>query len=252
MTLVQWLGLLNDFGPQQPAHQCRRDQGTKQLGNDETRQIDRPDAGKGVGKRTRHGDGRIGEGRGRGEPVGGGDVEAYQPWHGGLLEPEAGENDRDQPEGRDRFGEPLRRPGTKFRRDLQHRQGKHEMRRDHPGDAADDLRGQIGGEIAERQLPVQPEHQRDGRIEMRAGDRPKDGDQGNQHGAGRQGVAEQRQRHIMRQRFGHDAGTDHCCDQKTGAKGFGNNPARKIEGCHHAVSIGRSRMRVGAPPPRLG
>lgn len=67
---------------------------------------------------------------------------------------------------------------------------------------------------------------------MGAGDRPEDCDQDDQHGAGRQGVAEQRQGRVMRQGLGHDAGTDDCRHQQAGAEKLGGEPARKIEYCH--------------------
>ena len=64
---------------------------------------------------------------------------------------------------------------------------------------------------------------------MRARNRAENGDQHHQDGPGRHGVAEQRQRHIPGQRFGHDAGPDHGHDQERRARGFGDEAAWQIK-----------------------
>ena len=64
---------------------------------------------------------------------------------------------------------------------------------------------------------------------MRAGYRAEDGDQHHQDRAGRQRVAEQRQRDILGQGFRHDAGADHGRDQQRRAERFGREAARQIE-----------------------
>ena len=69
--------------------------------SDEARQIERPDAGEGVGQGAGDRDGRIGERRRGREPVGGGDVEPDQPRHRGALTAHAAEDRRDQAERRD-------------------------------------------------------------------------------------------------------------------------------------------------------
>ena len=48
---------------------------------------------------------------------------------------------------------------------------------------------------------------------MRAGDRTEHRDQDDQNRAGRQRVAEKRERDVLGQRFGHDAGADHGGDE---------------------------------------
>jgi hypothetical protein len=60
---------------------------------------------------------------------------------------------------------------------------------------------------------------------MRARYRTENGDQNHKDGAGRQRIAEQRQRRILGQRFGHDAGADHGRNQKRRAERFSNKAA---------------------------
>ncbi len=89
--------------------------------------------------------------------------------------------------------------------------------------------------LVQRQLALAGEDQRDRRIEMRAGDRTEHGDQDNQNGPGRQGVAEQRKRDVLGQRFGHDAGADNGRDEKTRAERFGGQAPRKVEIVHQRL-----------------
>ena len=67
---------------------------------------------------------------------------------------------------------------------------------------------------------------------MRARDRPEDGDQHHEDRAGRQRVAEQRQRDILGQGLRHDAGADDGRDQQRGAERFRGQAARQIEVGH--------------------
>ena len=67
-------------------------------------------------------------------------------------------------------------------------------------------------------------------IEMRAGDGREDGDDDEQHRAGGDGVAEQRERLITAgELLGHDAGADHGHDQNQRAERFRREPPRQIE-----------------------
>src|SRR5829696_6427100 len=67
---------------------------------------------------------------------------------------------------------------------------------------------------------------------MRARDGPENADEHHEDRAGRQRVAEQRQRDVFGQSLGHDAGADHGRDQERGPEGFGSEPARQIEFGH--------------------
>ena len=61
---------------------------------------------------------------------------------------------------------------------------------------------------------------------MRAGDRRKDGDENDQDGAGRYGVAKQRDGVVTAGKpLRHDAGADDGGDQNCGAQPFGNKAA---------------------------
>ncbi|MET4150981.1 hypothetical protein ACVWXN_005280 [Bradyrhizobium sp. i1.4.4] len=67
---------------------------------------------------------------------------------------------------------------------------------------------------------------------MRAGDRTEHGDQDNQNGSGRQGIAQKRQRYVLGQRLGHDAGADDGGDENARAERFGCEAPWKIEIVH--------------------
>ena len=84
---------------------------------------------------------------------------------------------------------------------------------------------------------AQGEDQRDDGIEMGAGDRTEDGDEHDQDGAGRDGVAEERDGDVPAgQPLGHDAGTDDGGKQQRGAQRFGAKPARQYDGRHRTAS----------------
>ena len=67
---------------------------------------------------------------------------------------------------------------------------------------------------------------------MRARYGPENGDENHQDRAGGQRVAEQRQRDVLGQGFGHDAGADDGRDQQRRAECFGREPARQIKFVH--------------------
>ena len=127
----------------------------------EARQINRADAGKGVGQRTRYRHGGIRKGRGGGEPVGSGDIETDQPWHGRASEAESSKNGNDQAEGRDPLGEPLRLGCSDFQRRLDHRQSEHQMRDDRSKDSGDNLRRRVERRLTHRKVAFEGEYERD-------------------------------------------------------------------------------------------
>ncbi len=103
--------------------------------------------------------------------------------------------------------------------------------RQHGADAAaDDLHDDIGdggGQIERAAIEHDQAHRG---IEMRAGDGREDGDDDEQHRAGGDGVAEQRERLITAgELLGHDAGADHRHDQNQRAERFRREPPRQIE-----------------------
>ena len=82
---------------------------------------------------------------------------------------------------------------------------------------------------------------------MRARDGPENGDENHQDRAGRQRVAEQRQRDVLGQGFGHDAGADHGRDQQRGPECFGGEPARQIE-FGHQLAFSRPEVEPSMRP----
>ena len=75
----------------------------------------------------------------------------------------------------------------------------------------------------------------DGRIEVRAGDRPEDEDQNHEDGAGRQRVAEQREADVLRELRGHDARADDGRDEDRRAEHLRGEAPPQVEGRHAAL-----------------
>ena len=104
------------------------------------------------------------------------------------------------------------------------------MRDDGAEAAADDLHRDIGERVAAADARRGAHHQGHRRIEMRAGDRREDGDDDDQHGAGREGIAQERERLVPAgELLRHDARADHRHHQKEGAERFRRQTARQIE-----------------------
>ena len=101
---------------------------------------------------------------------------------------------------------------------------------DRAGDAAGHLSDDIERRVARGEVAFEREDQRHRRVEMRAGNRAEDRDEHDQNRAGRQRVAEQGERHVLRQVLRHDAGTDDGRDEKRGAERLRRQAAGEIEG----------------------
>src|SRR4051794_37866498 len=67
---------------EQPTREHGCGQGTQELGDNESRYVDWPDAGEGVREPACNRHRRVRKARGAGEPVGGGDVETHAPGPG--------------------------------------------------------------------------------------------------------------------------------------------------------------------------
>ena len=176
----------------------------------------------------------IGE-RGRGgEPVGGGDVEADRSW----AWPRAGSAARrGWPRPGRRSRRPRTRPGPVRRAAWSRPAGSARRtwrgRSQHPGTRA----GELGRDIGRRHPPADlaPEREDQGhrRIEVRARERPEDGDQHHQRRAGRQRVAQQRDGVVpARQPLAHDPGADHDGQQQ-----------RRPQRLRRQAPTGRERMQ---------
>ena len=161
----------------------RPGQRAEQLRDDEHRHIAGRDAREAVGQRARDRDGRIGERRGRREPIGRCDVEPDGDRNRLALEARHGQNGEDKAESRDKFREPLRRAGARLDGEFKQRQLEHCVRDEGADAAADNLRRSIGEEFPPRMFLAQSHHQRHRRIEMRTRDRPEREDQRDQNRA---------------------------------------------------------------------
>ena len=125
-------------------------------------------------------------------------------------------------EGGDKLREPLRRACARFDRKLEQRQLEHAVRDESSDAAANDLRARIGEKFPPRVVFAQAHHQRHGRIEMRARDRPEGEDQHHQNRAGRQGVPKQGKRDVAaREPLAHDPGADDCGHEEPGSEALG-------------------------------
>ena len=154
------------------------------------------------------------------------------------MKADTGQNGRDEPEGGDAFGEPLRAAGPHLQRHSSSGNSNIAMRRQGAGNAADDLRDHVGAASRRGSSRCSGKTSVTAGLKCAPETGPKIGDQHDENRAGRQRVAEQRKRDVL-QRLGHDAGADHGRDQKGRAKRFGRKAA------------GRSKAPSAAPASGL-
>jgi hypothetical protein len=67
--------------------------------------------------------------------------------------------------------------------------------------------------------------------------RPQNGDQHHQDGAGGDGVAQQRNGHVIGQFICHDARTNHGADKQAGAECFSRQTARQVDAAHASPPV---------------
>jgi hypothetical protein len=90
------------------------------------------------------------------------------------------------------------------------------VRQRRAGDAAENLRRQIDREVGDGQFPPDDENQTDGRINVGAGHGSKNRDEHDENRCCGQRVGEERERRVVCQPLGHDAGADDSdCQQKS-------------------------------------
>src|SRR6202043_4015788 len=125
---------------------------------------------------------------------------------------------------------------------------------DGAGDAAGALRRDIWQRFAPRPLARGGKGERHRRIEMRAGNRRKDGDENDQDRAGRYGVAQQRDGFVAAGKpLRHDAGADDGGDENCGAQPLGNKAAADHAAESFDVPIESSwRCKVSLSSERSG
>ena len=101
------------------------------------------------------------------------------------------------------------------------------MRSPHAHEGAGELCRDVKGCILPRQHTPEREGKRDCRIEVSPRDRPENQDQHRQHGAGRNRVAQERQRIVPACELGrHDARPDHGGQEKRRAQPLGEDALR--------------------------
>ena len=140
----------------------------------------------------------------------------------------------------------------------------------HPAMPPSDLHRDVGHRLAARDLAADCEGERDRRVEVRARDRAEHGDQDDQDRAGRDRVAEQRQRLLVGQPLGHDAGARPPCrrgrrcrwprprgggEGRSASRPAGPSPegaSRRSVRAAAAASGGRARRSAGSRRPRCG
>src|SRR3984957_7064927 len=172
--------------------QDRAEEAADYLRGDECRGRAGRDPGVGVSERPADGDGRVGEGRGSGEPVGGADPGAYGP--GSMLGPaRAYERDDDQPQaGRSgALAQQQRQPGPISSRWAQRGLAEHDVSECRPGYRSGDLADDDGGGLADAlaaaaATPESPVRGGDDGIEMRSARRGEHQDEHGQTQRGRQ------------------------------------------------------------------
>ena len=160
------------------------------------------------------------------------------------------EQDREQQSERcHRFADPLRHAGTHVGAWLQQGQIEHGMCEQHAGNGRHNLGDQVGQRFMAAQLATQAHRKRDGRIEMRAGNRTEQNDQYIQRSSRRSGIGEQGDAVIaVGQLHTHDAGPDHGREQQHGADELGEQPARQRH--HSRASNCLTRAEMSSRTPR--
>ena len=129
-------------------HEGETDGGADDLGPDVERDRSWGDPGEGVGEDPADGDGTVRERRGRGEPVGGADVGADRGRGQGVSSgPGEQEDQRDQARGRDDLPDSVPGAGPVRAGDLHEWEVEHGVGQDGPGDRADGLGGDVGGDV---------------------------------------------------------------------------------------------------------
>jgi hypothetical protein len=109
-----------------------------------------------------------------------------------------------------------------------HRQFEHDVRRPHAANCADHLDRDVKDSHLPGQLAPKRECNRDSRIEMRARNRTKRQDEDGEYRAGRNRVAQERNRAVaLRQLERHYAGADHGREQKGRSESLARNPLRE-------------------------
>ena len=116
----------------------------------------------------------------------------------------------------------------------------------HPQDRGYDLNHDVSPRRSGGDSPPSQHRERDGRVEVRARDRPEHADQDGQACARRQRIAQKRQSHIPAgQPLAHDPGADDDGQQQSRAQPFGDQAARQIEAVHPAKPDRRHNRRFG-------
>ena len=115
-------------------------------------------------------------------------------------------------------------------RDLPDRQFEHQVRDPHADDPTDNLCGDVRPRIRPPQLAAEREREAHRRVEMRARERAERENENGEDRAGRQRVAQQRQRVVTAGKaLRHDAGADDRGEQEGGAQTLGD-AARRSDG----------------------
>src|SRR5262249_6880509 len=123
--------------------QRQREEHARELCQDERRRVRGTNAREGVGERAGDGDGGIGEGRRRREPVRAGGVGA--DGHGGIARLPAAPHPGARADAPSHPPEPLTRAGPHMRAELPDRELEHEVREPDTQDRAQNLRRDVGG-----------------------------------------------------------------------------------------------------------
>ena len=157
------------------------------------------DAGEGVAEGPADGDGGVGEARRRREPVRGGDVAGDRERR--RRRPPGADDAEDhhqQPEGGDDLAEPAARSMSRRGSDrVTASRSNIRLATTAPDAGADDLRGDVGDELAGGEPAEEPVGEGDDRVEVGAGHRPEGEDQRDEPAGGGGGVLEQLQPDVV-------------------------------------------------------
>ena len=172
---------------------------------------------------------RVGERRGRRKPVCAGNVKPDCKRHGFRTQPPASPDNGEQSERGDEFTEELGTASPNVLRYLKYRLREHEMRGPHTEHCAYGLRRDISRNVAPAHPALARVRERDGRVEMRTGNRAESKNEGYQRGARRQRVCKQRDCDVAAaQALTHDAGADDRGQQQRGSEQLSDKTAGRV------------------------
>jgi hypothetical protein len=133
---------------------------------------------------------------------------------------------------------PLRGPRPHVAGRREDRLAEHRVSDGDAGERPEHLGRDVDRDVAPPDAPLPGVGERHRGVEVRAGHRPEGQDQGHQPGAGRDGVRQERDRHVAAgEALSHDAGSDDGGEEEGRPERLGRGLLAEINGSHGSLSL---------------